>query len=158
MLHLMQIEDRDLSELKAYGEKHYTVCNADELYPDKHKEGYCFVVKTTNEENNIMLNTLGFVSLTSVDFINGHAKVSILMEDWHNKAIAGQIIKKITNFAINELRLQKVWTEVYENNHIKLIYEDIGFIAEGVRKQQKYINGKYIDTIVLSILDKESSE
>ena len=155
MLHFMQIEDRYLEELKLSIESNYAVCDGQKIYPVKGSLNYRYVVKKTSEANEIMLNSIGYCSLTNLDPINGHAELTVMVNDWTDKDVIKQLIIKQVLFCIDELRLQKVWTEVYESNSIKLIYEDLGFIAEGVRKEQKFIQGKYIDTIVLSILDKE---
>lgn len=155
MLHFMQIEDKYLEDLKLSIESNYAVCDGEKIYPVKGETNYRYVVRKTSEANEVMLNSIGYCALTNIDFINGHAELTVMVDDWTDKDVIKQLIIKQVLFCIDELRLQKVWTEVYESNSIKLIYEDLGFIAEGVRKEQKFIQGKYIDTIVLSILDKE---
>lgn len=59
----------------------------------------------------------------------------------------------ITKLAFNHLGLNKLSTESYNHrlNHVKAI-EDFGFKREGILRKHTMINGKWVDSVVASLL------
>ena len=55
----------------------------------------------------------------------------------------------------SELNLNKIWCEVYSNNSALEIYRKIGFVDEGVLRQNHFKDGEYVDSYVLSMLRSE---
>lgn len=61
------------------------------------------------------------------------------------------ISKLFTNESLNKISL-----EVLSHNHIAIsLYEKIGFVKEGVKRQEVYRNGEWLDSIIMSILREE---
>jgi RimJ/RimL family protein N-acetyltransferase len=59
-------------------------------------------------------------------------------------------------FIINKYNLNKVSLEVLETNTVAFnLYKKIGFITEGVKREEAFRNGIYINSILMSILKKE---
>ncbi len=59
----------------------------------------------------------------------------------------------ILDFGFNYINLNRIELSVYPHNlrAIKL-YEKIGFVKVANLKQSRYMNGKYIDEIIMDIL------
>jgi len=54
------------------------------------------------------------------------------------------------------LNLHKIWTEIYEYDDKKLnLYKKIGFKEDGRLRDNNYFDGKWWDSIMLSILKNE---
>lgn len=105
---------------------------------------------------------VGLSALRQIDWIAGHAELFFLMVDkdghratMHNRPATKKALEQVLGFAFDELGLNKVWIEVYEHNNIKAVLEEFGFVAEGVRKQSIFKNGKFLDSIICSLMVAE---
>jgi RimJ/RimL family protein N-acetyltransferase len=64
--------------------------------------------------------------------------------------------KKFLPFLFNEYDLNKVSLEVLSTNSIAInLYTNLGFVTEGIKRDEIYKNGKWINSIIMSMLKKE---
>lgn len=57
------------------------------------------------------------------------------------------------NYGFQELEFNRIELEVYEFNAVaRHVYTSCGFVTEGRRRQALYLNGRYYDAIIKSIL------
>jgi RimJ/RimL family protein N-acetyltransferase len=55
--------------------------------------------------------------------------------------------------------LNKISLEVLSNNIIALnLYKKLGFVTEGIKRQEVYKNNQWVDSIIMSILKNEYNE
>jgi RimJ/RimL family protein N-acetyltransferase len=119
-----------------------------------------------NDKNDIRLaiclsdldKHIGNISLTSINWINRSAEYSIFIgekEEW-GKGYASDASRLILDYGFKELNLHRIHLTVKINNlrAIKL-YENLGFIEEGVLRESVYKNGKYTDMMCMAILKSE---
>jgi len=108
--------------------------------------------------NNTDARHIGNVALGNIDYIHRHCMFSIFIYDSNNrgKGYGIEATELALIFAFNKLNLNKVYLRVSEKSvrAIKM-YENIGFVKEGVMRQHYYSNGKYEDKIFFSILKSE---
>ena len=65
-------------------------------------------------------------------------------------------IHLLLNFAFKDLNLNRVYLHVFETNERALrFYEKCGFIKEGVLRQAAYIDGHYLNVLVMAILETD---
>ena len=88
---------------------------------------------------------LGTISLKNIDEMNKCAEYAICLR---NQAIGSGIAKKATEkllqYAKQELHLQKIYLNIYEDNiRANKFYQKIGFQEEGKSLDALYINGIY---------------
>lgn len=59
----------------------------------------------------------------------------------------------LVQFGINDLYLHRIQLQVFSTN-IRAIraYEKCGFVQEGVMRDAAYINGVWVDVIIMSIV------
>jgi RimJ/RimL family protein N-acetyltransferase len=64
--------------------------------------------------------------------------------------------RTLVRFAFRELNLNRVFLRVYEDN-VRAIrcYEKVGFKVEGRLRQDRYRDGRYLDTLVMGLLREE---
>ena len=76
-----------------------------------------------------------------------------LHKDFRGKGLALQSYREFIPFLVKEYDLHKISLEALETNQkaIKL-YETVGFIHEGVKRDEIFKNGKWVDSIMMSIL------
>ena len=62
----------------------------------------------------------------------------------------------ILDFAFNGLDFRKVSLEVVESNQSAInLYKRIGFINEGLKREEYFAGGKYLNTQLFGILNHE---
>jgi len=108
---------------------------------------------------------IGYCGLVSIDHINKRAEISFLVDP--GRASKKEIyqedftaaLRVLCKYGFNRLNLNKIFTETFEfrKYHIKIL-EKFGFRKDGVLREHQYVNGKYCDSIIHSILKSEFLE
>jgi RimJ/RimL family protein N-acetyltransferase len=76
--------------------------------------------------------------------------------DYTGKGYGYQAYKAFLPFLFQKYDLHKVSLEVLHTNHIAIgLYDKLGFIQEGIKRQEVYKNGVWVDSIIMSILRKD---
>jgi RimJ/RimL family protein N-acetyltransferase len=76
--------------------------------------------------------------------------------EYKGKGYAKFAYKKFIPFVFQKYNLNKISLEVLETNKVAIsLYEKLGFMHEGTKRQEVYKKDKYIDSIIMSILKKE---
>jgi RimJ/RimL family protein N-acetyltransferase len=102
-----------------------------------------------------LIGNSGFLDF---DWVARSAEVGIMIGD---KSIWGQgygseVMTLLLRHGFETLNLNRVCLHVHaENNRAIRIYEKVGFVHEGCKRQAVYKNGKYNDIIIMSVLREE---
>ena len=101
---------------------------------------------------------LGGISLTTIDWINRSAQVGIVIGSkphW-GKGYGTDAMRVVLRFAFEKMNLHRVWLNVYDFNvrGIKS-YEKCGFRREGVQREYRFLDGRYHDSVLMGILERE---
>ena len=105
-------------------------------------------------------NAVGMVSLHDIDYINRNAMFGIyVVEKQHNnKGIGTNATILALDFAFNAMGLSRVGLEVLQTNKNAIhLYEKVGFIKEGVKRNAFFFDGEFVDVEIMSILKTEFS-
>lgn len=169
---LAQLEKSDLSRVREffnYGFKRYL----DEYKDYSREEIECWFEQLRDKDNTIAFAIrgsqdiykdflVGICALKNIDWVARHAEIFFMMVDKdghkatiHNRPATKQALNLLLDFAFEEINLNKVWIEVYEHNDVKSVLEDFGFVAEGVRKEVLFKEGRFLDSIICSLLAAE---
>lgn len=101
---------------------------------------------------------VGSVYLRDIDKKNDKAEFGIFIgeEDCLGRGIGPESARLILNYGFDELKLNKIYLRVLAKN-IRAIksYEKIGFINEGIHRQDVILDDKAQDVIFMSILKEE---
>ena len=100
---------------------------------------------------------IGNCGLYYINWKNRSAEFTVYLGDYsyRGKGIGKDALVVLFDYGFNTLNLHRVWCEVYSNNAALGVYENIGFIKEGVMRETYYDDGKYWDSTILSMLKKE---
>lgn len=127
---------------------------------------------TISNENNIEKNTnirkalsiinekevlVGFISYKeSNNFKNMYSIGITIGSRYWNRGYGQDSIKLLLTHLFNDLNAVKVELEVIKTN-IRAItcYKKCGFIEEGIRESKCYLNGEYVETIIMGIIKEE---
>lgn len=124
--------------------------------------------KVLNDPSTIMFSIkrtedaklLGCCGLCYLNWISRYAEVSIYigLDNVYidNEGYAEESCNLIFEYGFNSLGLNKIWTEVYEFDNLKRqLLEKFNFHLDGVLRENYFYNGKWFDSFVLSLLNKE---
>ena len=77
-------------------------------------------------------------------------------KDCWGRGYGTDAIRALLRFAFREMNLNRVWLTTGENNPRALAcYRKCGFREEGHLRQDRYLEGRYWDTILMGILREE---
>ncbi len=101
---------------------------------------------------------IGICSLGSIDYFSRNAEMSCIIgdESFHKGYYALEAMAMITEIGFTKLNLHKIYATGAENNRngIKLT-ELLGFKKSGRYEKHTFIDGRYVDVIILEIFQEE---
>lgn len=98
---------------------------------------------------------IGNIKLGPIQWIHRLADIGLLIgeKDCWGKGYATEAIQLVSHYAFNVLNLHKVAAGCYgPNEGSARAFRKAGFVVEGVRKEQFYANGSYVDDILLGLI------
>lgn len=117
------------------------------------KDGYHFVICMLDAGEAI-----GTIGLFHIDHVNGSAGMGIVIGDkrlW-GRGYGTDALNALLDLAFGELRLERIWLEVYEfNARARRSYDKCGFTLEGTARRALFRNGRHHDVLLMSILRDE---
>lgn len=103
---------------------------------------------------------LGCCGLCYINWVHRNADLSLYI-GWNNAYIdpegfAKESCQLLFKYGFNELGLEKIWTEIYEFDHLKYkLYHQLGFHDDGQMRKQYFYDGYWWDSYILSLLRDE---
>ena len=99
---------------------------------------------------------IGCVDLYDYNAVDRRAGIGILIDkDFRGLGYGSIAIQLIKNYAFNVLGLHQLYCSVGASNTASLnLFESIGFEKIGLRKEWRFINGKFSDIIDFQLLNK----
>ena len=115
------------------------------------KNNYGITWAISIKNNKKLIGTIGLWRI-----IHEHYRAEIgymLHADFHAKGIMHEAMKPVLDYGFNIMNLHSVEANVNPDNHasIKLL-EKNGFVREAWFKENYYYNGKFLDTMIYSLL------
>lgn len=104
---------------------------------------------------------IGDIGIGLIDPKNKHAEIGMTIGDknYWNKGYGTDLVKTILKFCFQELGLNKVYLDVWEENKRAIgCYSKCGFKKDGVLREHVFKDGLYHHKWVMSILKSEWQE
>lgn len=126
-----------------------------------------YLEENSNPEATFSIITLdedkliGNVSLENIDHLHRKAVLGIFIGDkeFLSKGYGTEAIRLILDYGFNYMNLHSIKLDVMSFNERALkCYKKCGFKEAGRIRQNRFINGKYYDTISMDILEDEFTE
>lgn len=120
---------------------------------DKERKNEVMLAIETGEQEFI-----GTISLARIDYRNGTAMTGTLIGEkkCRNKGYGTDAKMTLLNYAFNTLNLRKIYSNAHSFNKRSINYsKKCGYKVEAVFKKDRFVNGKYIDTVCLSVFKKD---
>lgn len=116
----------------------------------KNKNNFVFAISLL--ENDEIIGTCG---LYDYEPISGKAELRMKIgnKDYQSKGLGKIALKMLIDFGFRDLNLQKIWLKVFSDNEraVKL-YENAGFVKEGLLTNDIFIKGIYKDVLIMSLI------
>ncbi|MGW2521144.1 GNAT family N-acetyltransferase [Streptomyces sp. NPDC001617] len=72
------------------------------------------------------------------------------------RGVGTEATRLVVGYAFEQLGLHRVQLEAYGHNHRALrVYEKVGFVVEGVRREVRVRDGEWVDEVLMAVLDHE---
>ena len=99
---------------------------------------------------------IGHCGLYYINWISRHAEFTIYVGDmkYRSGGRGSDALRTLFKYGFEELNLNKIWCEVYDNNKAIDIYKHLGFTHEGTLRNHVYKGGTYYDAHMLSIFKR----
>ena len=101
---------------------------------------------------------IGNIKLGPINWYHRFGDIGIIIGDkeYWGKGYAAEAISLLSEHAFKNLNLHKLTAGCYKPNEGSLrAFEKAGFETEGVRKKHCFFNGKYVDAILLGLLNEK---
>ena len=103
---------------------------------------------------------LGCCGFVYINWIYRHADLSLYIgwDDAYidNNGYAEESCRLLLDQGFKELCLNKIWTEIYEFDEKKReLYERFGFQQDGLLRENYWHDGKWWNSIIISLLSRE---
>jgi RimJ/RimL family protein N-acetyltransferase len=139
------------------------------FFPNATEKLHDYVVGKLGDRDNVFLaivlkeedRYIGNIKLGPIQWIHRLADIGLLIgeKDCWGKGYATEAIQLVSDYAFNVLNLHKVTAGCYGlNEGSARAFQKAGFVVEGVRKEQFYANGSYVDDILLGLTRLDRNE
>lgn len=96
---------------------------------------------------------VGVCGLTSVDLINRRAEFSLYIgKEFHGQGYGKKALKTLLAHGFKTIGLNGIWGETFDGNPAAAMFEELGFMKEGTRRDHYFREGRFIDAHLYSIL------
>jgi|SRR5699024_3511731 len=104
-----------------------------------------FIIEESNGQ------AIGMVGLYNINFVNRNCDFGIYLgeKEYQGKGIGSTATRIIVDYAFNNLNLLKIKLLVNQNNPAINMYKKLGFIDVGKLKKERFIEGAFIDVILM---------
>lgn len=104
---------------------------------------------------------IGIIGLDTITWQSRCAEVGIFIGEkpFWNQGWGTRAMRLMLKHAFSTLNLNRVKLFVYETNPRAIqSYKKAGFVEEGRMRQERFINGKYVDAVLMGVLRSEWQE
>lgn len=74
-------------------------------------------------------------------------------KEWRNRGLGTALMKESVSWCESNLLIKRIELEVFGDNDRALhVYEKLGFVQEGVRREAFLKNGRFVDSIMMAMV------
>ena len=144
-------EEKTLEQIKADWRPHY--------FSDSNPySGRCFAIL---KGKNPMGPPIGMINYNRIDRVNRSVDIDMVIgqaKDW-GQGFGSDALRTFVRYLFDRFNLNRIWLGTYTyNTRAIMAYKKVGFKQEGVLREDAWVGGKFVDTLVLSLLRREFLE
>jgi len=112
-------------------------------------------IEIQDEDNWVLIGNISFMNINQTDR-NAEVGIFIGEKTCRNRGYGTEAMRVMLQHGFETLNFEHTYLHVHANNHRGLrSYEKNGFIQEGRLRNHHYMEGRYIDVIIMGILKDE---
>ena len=118
-------------------------------------EEHPLCIEVKQDEDWFLIGNLGFMHINQHD-CSAEIGISIGEKQFWNQGYGTDAMRLIVGYRFENLNLNCIYLHVFETNpRGKRSYEKVGFSVDGRLRQARFLEGKYVDVFIMSILKSE---
>ena len=99
---------------------------------------------------------VGVCGFTSIDLLRRSAEFSLYIAPVHQgKGFAKKALALLVDHGFKDWGFQRIWGEVFDQNPAYELFKKIGFHHEGTLRNTYFIDGKWTNSHIVSLLDRD---
>jgi len=137
--------------------RHYSVSDSEKLLrsiEDSFKNGKGINWAIIKKDSNAFIGYIGFIRIFSE-----HCRAEIgyaLKPDYWGKGYMYEAINRLAKFGFEEMKLHSIEANVNPlNERSKKVLERVGFKKEAYFRENYLFDGKFLDSVIYSLLEKD---
>ena len=149
------LNDHNVTKYLEMGDKPVTESVLEQTFTESNSSPNDIVFAVDQKKNK---NFIGTTGLYLINWVARRAQFRILLGEtkFYGKGYGTEVTKLVVNYGFNRLNLESIYLGVNEENTAAIkTYENAGFIADGRYRKFIYNNGKYYDSINMTITKEE---
>lgn len=98
---------------------------------------------------------IGSCQLFNINWIHRNAELQIRIGEsaFHGKGYGSEAVRLLVDFGFKDLHLHRIYLHVFSSNTRAIkAYEKCGFAHEGVLREAAYIDGGFVDVVIMAVL------
>lgn len=105
------------------------------------------------KENPKLLGIIGFYRLQPENY---RAEIGYMLSaDYHGKGIIPEAVNRLIKFGFEDLKLHSIEAVIDPENHAsEKVLQKCGFVKEAHLKESEFWEGKFLDKVIYSLLEK----
>jgi len=114
--------------------------------------GYHFCVHLSEEDK-----VVGAIAISSIDRESSQAELGFWIgKDYRGKGYAKEAIKLAASLAFSKFLLNRIYVYVLVSNEVSIhLLGSLGFVKEGLLRENTQRDGKFYDTLIFSLLKRD---
>lgn len=101
-------------------------------------------------KSSVDMAPIGVCGLTSIDLVNQRAEFSLYIGP-ESHGFGEDALRLLLKTGFDRYPLHRIYGEVFDGNPAMKLFERVGFVREGIRKDFYFKRGKFIDAHIISI-------
>jgi diamine N-acetyltransferase len=112
-------------------------------------------IEVLEGSNWVMIGNTGFLNINTHDR-SAEVGISLGNKQFWDQGFGTDSLRLLVDHGFNQMNLNRIYLHVFETNLRGIrCYEKVGFKHEGRLREARFLDGKYIDVLVMSILKHE---
>lgn len=142
-------------ELVIFNSQYHQVSRTDhekwmEAMMAKHADIVFFVIEELS--TNQAIGTCQLLNI-SPRYRSAELQIRIGAVEYHGKGLGTEAVELLTRFGFTELNLHRIYLHVFSTNLRAIrVYEKCGFSREGLLRDAAFIDGSWVDVVVMGKL------
>ncbi len=158
------VEEKDLERIRVLRNNPSTWIHLTDISPisaESQKEWFLTVSRRTDRGYFVVFDDtcefIGIVRMDEIDRVNRSIRVGAdVVPEMRGQGYGHKIYRALKKYCFDYLNMHRVWLAVLSSNErATRLYEKQGFMIEGRYREAIFRDGKYLDYILMSILEEE---